>query len=72
MLFRRKSTLQRVLDTVQHSFKAANDARPDLPDVDTGKARTAGLIAGGLAGLTVGSAALSSIRRRIDGKREDS
>jgi hypothetical protein len=68
MRLRRKSTLQRLLDTVNQSLEAATDARPGLPGVDPGKARKAGLIAAGsLAGLTAGSAAISALRRRVDG-----
>jgi len=36
------------------------------------KARKAGLIAGGVAGLTAGSAGISSLRRRLEGARDDS
>jgi hypothetical protein len=36
------------------------------------KARKAGLIAGGVAGLTAGSAGISSLRRRLEGARNDS
>lgn len=36
------------------------------------KAMRAGLVAGGLAGLTAGSAGISSLRRRKEGARDDS
>jgi hypothetical protein len=71
--FRRKSTLQRLLDTVGDSLDKATDVKPNLPDVDSGQARKAGLIAAGsLAGLTAGSAAISSLRRRLDGEHQHS
>jgi hypothetical protein len=40
--------------------------------VPTDKALKAGLIAGGLAGLTAGSAGISSLRRRKEGARDGS
>ena len=44
-----------------------------LPGVSSGKALKTGLIAaGGLAGLTAGSAGISSLRRRKEGARDDS
>jgi hypothetical protein len=50
-----------------------NRIKLDLPSVDSGKALKAGLIAaGGLAGLTAGSAGISSLRRRTEGARDDS
>ena len=46
---------------------------PDLPSVGAGRAVKAGLIAaGGLAGLTAGSAGISSLRRRIEGTTDES
>jgi hypothetical protein len=48
------------------SGKALKDAVPK------DKARKAGLIAGGVAGLTAGSAGISSLRRRLEGARDDS
>jgi hypothetical protein len=80
-LFNRKSKFERLLDTVGDSLdsltglaaaggvgsgKALKDAVPK------DKARRAGLIAGGLAGLTAGSAGISSLRRRLEGARDDS
>jgi hypothetical protein len=41
-----------------------------LPDKD--QALKAGLVAGGIAGLTTGSAGISSLRRRREGARDDS
>jgi hypothetical protein len=103
MRFTRKSSLQRVLDTIDHSLEAANDVRPalrhlgsvsagkssgrrlvesighslpkrpGLPKLGSGKARKAGLIAAGsFAGLTAGSAGISSLRRRSERARDDS
>ena len=70
---KRKSALERFRETVSDSLDAIGDARPRLPEVGSGKARKAGLIAAGsVAGLTAGSAAISSLRRRIDGARDDS
>ena len=69
----RKSTLERALETVGHSLDAIGDAKPSVPDVGSAKARRAGLIAAGsVAGLTAGSAAISALRRRMDGRNEDS
>jgi hypothetical protein len=55
---RRKSQPDRILDVVGDSF-AALGGRSKLVK--------AGLIAGGVAVLTAGSAAISSIRRRTEG-----
>jgi hypothetical protein len=67
---RRKSALQRALETVSD---AIGEHTPKLPDVGSGTARKAGLIAAGsLAGLTAGSAAISSLRRRVDGAPQGS
>ena len=69
----RKSTFERVLETVGDSLDTLGDATPSLSDVTSGKGRKAGLIvAGGVAGLTAGSAAISSLRRRRDGAGDDS
>jgi hypothetical protein len=98
----RKSTTQRVLDTIDQSLQVASDVRPALKHLGTagsrkgtaerlldtvtssvgaskrgrsgsGKARKAGLIAAGsVAGLTAGSAGISSLRRRNERAREDS
>jgi hypothetical protein len=80
-LFNRKSKFDRLMETVNDSLesvaglatasgvgsgKALKDALPK------DKARKAGLIAGGVAGLTAGSAGISSLRRRLEGARDDS
>jgi hypothetical protein len=71
--FRRKNTLQRFFDTVGEQLEAASRVKPDLPEVSSRKAVKTGLIAGGsVAGLTAGSAAISSLRNRIDRGRDDS
>lgn len=71
--FSRKSTLQRFLDTVGDQLEGATDVKPDLSAMRSGKAVRSGLIAAGsVAALTAGSAAISSLRDRIDRGREDS
>jgi hypothetical protein len=57
----RKSEPDRLLETVSNSLGAVSDG------MNRSKLVKAGLIAGGLAALTAGSAAISSIRRRMDG-----
>ena len=71
-IFNRKSQLQRLAEAVKDSFVegvtklpggvSRKDLKAALPD--KGKARKAGLVAVGLAGLTAGSAGISSHRRR--------
>jgi hypothetical protein len=58
-LLRAKSEPDRLLDTVGDSFAA-------LSGVNRSKLLKAGLIAGGVAAVTAGSAAISSIRRRTE------
>ena len=71
--FRRKSTLQRFLDRVGEQLEAASGVKPYLPEVSSRKAVKTGLIAAGsFAGLTAGSAAISSLRHRVDRGRDDS
>jgi hypothetical protein len=60
-LLRTKSEPDRLLDTVGDSLAALSGG------VDRRKLLKAGLIAGGVAALTAGSAAISSIRRRTEG-----
>lgn len=60
---------QRLLETVSHSL----GKKPGLSDLGSTKARKAGLIAAGsVAGLTAGSAGISSLRRRSERARDDS
>jgi hypothetical protein len=60
-LLRRKSEPDRLLVTVGDSLAALSSG------VNRNKLKV-GLIAGGVAALTAGSAAISSIRRRTEGK----
>ncbi len=78
----RKSRVQRLLETVNDSLDVPSAIKVGLPGVGSGnplnaalpkdKALKAGLIAGGLAVLTAGSAGISSLRRRKEGARDDS
>jgi hypothetical protein len=71
--FRRKSTLQRFLDTVGDQLEAASGVKPELPDVSSRKGVKTGLIAAGsVAGLTAASTAISSLRHRNDRRRDGS
>jgi hypothetical protein len=58
---RAKREPDRLLDTVGDSLAALSGA------VNKSKLLKAGAIAGGVAALTAGSAAVSSIRRRLEG-----
>jgi hypothetical protein len=60
-LLRAKTEPDRLLDTVGDSFASLGGG------VNRSKLLKAGLIAGGVAALTAGSAAISSIRRRTEG-----
>ena len=60
-LVQRKSEPDRLFETVGNSFGAVSGS------VNRSTLMKAGLIAGGLAALTAGSAAISSIRRRMEG-----
>jgi hypothetical protein len=63
MRFRRtKSEPDRLLDMIGDSLAALSGS------VDKSKLLKAGVIAGGVAVLTAGSAAISSIRRRTEGR----
>jgi hypothetical protein len=81
--FNKKSQLQRLLDNLNDSLDALSGIKFDTPSASRpgkalkaalpkDKARKAGWIAGGLAGLTAGSAGISSLRRRQEGARGDS
>lgn len=68
-LFNRKNQLQRLLESVTDSL----DVPRTLTSGSSGKAVKAGLIAaGGLAGLTAGSAGISSLRRKREEASHDS
>jgi hypothetical protein len=60
-LVRRKSEPDRILDTVADSLAALGGG------VSRSTIVKAGLVAGGVAALTAGSAAVSSIRHRREG-----
>ena len=62
-VLRTKSEPDRLVDTVGNSFAALGGG------VNRSKLLKAGLIAGGVAALTAGSAAISSIRRRTEGSK---
>jgi hypothetical protein len=61
-VLRTKSEPGRLLDAVGDSFAAMGGG------VNRSKLVKAGLIAGGVAALTAGSAAISSLRRRMEGR----
>jgi hypothetical protein len=70
--FKRKSQLQRVLASVNKSLVPVGK-KLGLPGRFSDKTWKAGLIAaGGITGLTAGSAGISSLRRRTEGSRDDS
>jgi hypothetical protein len=80
-LFNRKSKVERLLETVNDSLETVaglaaasgvGSGRKLKDALPKDKARKAGLIAGGVAGLTAGSAGISSLRRRLEGARNDS
>jgi hypothetical protein len=65
--FKRKSALQRFFDAASDQLEAATDVKPDLSAMRSRKGVKTGLIAaGGVAGLTAASAAISSLRDRVD------
>jgi hypothetical protein len=68
----RKSPVQRFLDKVTHPLEQTSGIKTSLPNVGSNNARKAGLIAGAVAGITAGSAGISSLRRRTEGARDDS
>lgn len=71
-IFKRKSRLQKLLATVEDSL-APLGKRIGLPGRPSDKTVKAGLIAaGGLTGLTAGSAGISSLRRRSEEAEDDS
>jgi hypothetical protein len=66
--FRHKSTLRRFVDSVGDEVGGvASHVTPDLHAMKPGKAVTTGLITA--AGLTAGSAAISSLRQRMEQER---
>jgi hypothetical protein len=78
-LLNRRNRLQRLLDTLNprsggHGVPRALPHRKTLKNAvpEKDKAVKAGLVAGGLAGLTAGSAGISSLRRRQGRARDHS
>jgi hypothetical protein len=64
--FNRKSQRERLLETGKDSLDSLSGS------MTKGKMLKAGVVAGGLAVLTAGSAGISSLRRRTEGARGDS
>jgi hypothetical protein len=64
--FRRKSQSDRLLETANDSLDALSEG------LTKSRILKGGLVAGGLAGLTAGSAAISSLRRRKEAASDDS
>jgi hypothetical protein len=62
-VFTRKSEPEELLETVNESLHALRGSSTK------GKVMKVGLIAVSLAGLTAGSAAISSLRRRMEGAK---
>jgi hypothetical protein len=66
--FHKKSRLQRLIRPVSDPLDLPLGVMSSLPAKVSSKAGKSGLVAaGGLVGLTAGSAALSSLRRRNKG-----
>jgi hypothetical protein len=61
-MFTRKGDLERLADSVGDSLGELSDG------LTKSRLLKAGLIAGGLLGLTAGSAGISSLRRRVEGR----
>jgi hypothetical protein len=71
--FKRKSRRQRLLETIDDAIAAPIAKKVHLPLRPPDKAVKVGLIAaGGLTGLTAGSAGISSLRRRVEGADDES
>jgi hypothetical protein len=60
-IFNKKSERERLVDSISDSLGELRDG------LTKSRLLKAGLIAGGLAGLTAGSAGISALRRRNDG-----
>ena len=81
-LINRKSQFQRFLDKVDDSLDVPTGIKSGLQGIGStnplkgvlprGKGLKAGIVAGATVGLTAGSAAISSLRRRNEGARGDS
>jgi len=71
--FNRRSSLDRLLGTLDDSLGAAGDLTSSLPRrIGTNKAKAGLIAAGGLATLTAASAGISSLRQRLEGPQGDS
>jgi hypothetical protein len=72
--FHRKSSLDRLLGTLDDSLGAAGGLTASLPRriIPADKAKAGLIAAGGLATLTAASAGVSSLRRRLEGPHGDS
>lgn len=71
--FKRKSRRKRLFETIGHSIAAPIANKVHLPGRPPDRTVKVGLIAaGGLTGLTAGSAGISSLRRRVEGAEDDS
>jgi hypothetical protein len=64
--FSRKSESERLLEAIGDTLDALSGS------LTKGRILKASLIAGGVAGLTAGSAGISALRRRIEEARVDS
>lgn len=72
-LFKRKSRRQRLFEAVDDAVVAPIASRIHFPGRPSSKTVKVGAIAaGGLTGLTAGSAGISSLRRRTEGAQRDS
>lgn len=72
-IFKRKSRLRWLVTTAANHLPAPIGRKRELPGRPSEKTVKVGLItAGGLTGLTAGSAAISSLRRRNEGAGDDS
>jgi hypothetical protein len=60
-IFKRKNERARLIDSIGESLGELRDG------LTKSRLLKAGLITGGLAGLTAGSAGISSLRRRMEG-----
>ncbi|HKH29879.1 MAG TPA: hypothetical protein VKA45_02390 [Gaiellaceae bacterium] len=65
-LLERKNEPERLFETVGNSLEEL------AGNVTKGRLVKAGLVAGGVVGLVAGSAGISSLRRRLEGARNDS
>ena len=73
-LFHRKSSLDRLLESIDDSLGAAGGLTSSLPRriIPADRAKAGLIAAGGLATLTAASAGVSSLRRRLEGPHADS